>query len=102
MSTSSFSTRGLDFCCAILTHQRPLKAGGIVETSTHNQERPLLVELVGDGLDLLVQRQHLVNQVWWGRKIQMFFSKPIDKLSEKPQVENSHWLVFVWTDLVES
>lgn len=50
------------------THQRPLKAGGIVETPAHDQKRSLLIQLIGDGLNLLIQCQHLLYQLWQSKK----------------------------------
>ncbi len=38
------------------TNQCPLQAGGVVETSSHDQERSLLIEFICNGLDLLIQR----------------------------------------------
>lgn len=45
------------------THQRPLEAGGIVEPPTHDQKRLLLIELVGDGLNLVIQGQNFLYQL---------------------------------------
>lgn len=46
------------------SHQRPLQAGGVVVASAHDEHALLLVELGGQLLDLLIQTQHLLYQVY--------------------------------------
>lgn len=46
------------------SHQRPLQAGGVVVASAHDQDTFLLVELGGQLLDLLIQTQHLLYQIY--------------------------------------
>lgn len=100
---SGRSTKDLHFFSTISTHQRPLKAGGIVETSTHDQKRPLLVQLIGDCLDLLIQRQHLLNQLWSSRKIKIVKIVVKKKLLDKERAtEREHnkasCLRLIWPD----
>ena len=44
-------------------HQGSFQACGIVVASPHDQKRPLCVELQGQVVDLLIQRQHLLDQL---------------------------------------
>ena len=43
-------------------HQGAFQACGIVIAPSHNQERPLCVELQGQVMNLLIQRQHFLDQ----------------------------------------
>lgn len=47
----------------VLAHQRPLQAGSVMVTSAHDQHALLLVELLRQLVDLIVQRQHLLDKV---------------------------------------
>ena len=44
-------------------HQGSFQARGVVVASPHDQERPLRVELQGQVVDLLVQRQHFLDEL---------------------------------------
>lgn len=74
-----------------------------METSTHDQKRPLLVQLIGDCLDLLIQRQHLLNQLWSSRKIKIVKIVVKKKLLDKERAtEREHnkasCLRLIWPD----
>lgn len=46
------------------SHQRSLQAGGVVEASAHDEHALLLVQLGGQLLDLLIQTQNLLYQIY--------------------------------------
>ncbi len=43
------------------THERPLKARGVVVAAPHDEERLLLVELLRECVDLIVHLENLLN-----------------------------------------
>ena len=44
----------------LLHLESSLQTSGEVESSAHDEKRPLLIELFGDLLDLVIQGQHLL------------------------------------------
>ncbi len=47
-----------------VTYQGSLQAGGVVVAATHNKQRFLLVQLLGQRVDLIVHLQHFLDLVW--------------------------------------
>ena len=43
------------------THQSAFKTGSIIVATSHDQQRLLLVQFLGQGMDLVIDLQHLLN-----------------------------------------
>lgn len=48
--------------CEVRPHQRPLQTGSVVVAAAHDQQGPLLVQLLCDAFDVLIKSQHLLYQ----------------------------------------